>query len=333
MAKTRIKIRGIYATALTRLLLDLGYGLVQPSEEIRDRFPMPDSEAKEDVSIVDRDDHQGVLIGGEKQAVEDLIGSLWGALVDMVVRETRDLEISRRSKDEETACFDVEFPGASKATLDEFRGRVIPTLTHHHRLRITASSDLDVVERQIEKTPPQKDKLERELMRRLVLRPLKKEGLIRIDHVKPEGQTLRFRQGEILSLEPDTLIMRRRFQTGRYDGLNLPIEPGDYGITEVPLGGWWVKHAYFTRKGTLKGQYWNVNTPVELYPDRIRYVDLHVDVIKRVNEPPRIIDTERLESAVAKGLISPRLRRKALEVAQRLADEFGAEPFASEFTS
>jgi len=327
MAKTRIKIRGIYATALTRLLLDLGYGIVQPSEEIRDRFPMPDSEAKEDLSIVDRDDHQGVLIGGEKHAVEVLIGSLWEALLDMVVREIRDPEISRRGKEEKPGCFDAEFPGASKAALDGLRGRVVPTMTHHHSLRITASNDLDLVERQIEKTPPQKDKLERELMRRLVLRPLKKEGLIRIDHVKPEGQTLRFREGEILSLESERLFMRRSFHAGRYDGLDLPIEPGDYGITEVPLGGWWVKHAYFSREGTLKGQYWNVNTPVEPYPDRIRYVDLHVDVIKRVNEPPRIIDTERLQSAVAKGLISPRLCRKAMEVAHCLMDELGSDPF------
>jgi hypothetical protein len=200
-------------------------------------------------------------------------------------------------------------------------------------LRIIASNNLDVVERQIERTPHQRDKLERELMRRLIFQPLEKEGMIRVDHVKPEGETLKLREGEIVSLEQGRLVIRRHFQTGRYDGLNLPIEPGDYGITEVSLGGWCLKHAYFTREGALKGQYWNVNTPVELYPDRIRYVDLHVDVIKRVNEPPQLIDKERLESAVAKGLISPRLCRKAMEVAQCLMNELGSGPFPSEFTA
>jgi len=333
MAKARVKIRGIYATALTRLLLDLGHGVVQPSQEIRDRFHIPDSEAQEDISIVDRDDHQGVLIDGEKHIVEDLIGSLWESFLDMVVREIRDLEISRRATEEETLFLDIEFPGASKAALDELRGRVVPTLAHHHRLRVTASNHLDLIESQIERSPRNKNKLERELMRRIVLQPLEKGSLIRIDHVKLEGETLKLREGEIVSLEPQRLFMRRLFHTGRYDGLDLPIEPGDYGVTEVPLDGWWVKHAYFTKEGTLKGKYWNVNTPVELYPNRIRYVDLHVDVIKRANEPPQMIDQRKLESAIAKGLISPRLCRKALDVAQRLAKELGSITRRSEFKS
>ena len=333
MTKARVKIRGIYATALTRLLLDLGYAIVHPSQEIRDRFHITDGEPQENIAIVDRDDHQGVLIGGEMPVVKDLIRSLWETLVDMVVREIRDQDTSHRTTEEEPGSFDIEFPGASKAALDELRGRVVPTMIHHHRLRIIASNHLDLIESQIERKPHTKNKLERELIRGLVFQPLEKGGLIRIDHVKPEGQVLKLRQGEIVSLEPERLSMRRSFHTGRYDGLDLPIEPGDYGITEVPLGGWWVKHAYFAGKGALKGQYWNVNTPVELYPDRIRYVDLHVDVVRRVDQPPQIIDQRELESAVAQGLISPRLFRKALDVAQRLVIELGSAPLPLDFRS
>jgi hypothetical protein len=333
MAQARVKIRGIYATALTRLLLDLGYEIVQPSQEIQDRFHIPESEAQEGISILDRDDRQGVLIDSEKHTVEDLIPSLWEVLVDMVVREIQDPEIFHRAPKEEPVCFDIEFPGASKARLDGLRARVVPTLLHHHRLRIIASDHLDLIESQIERKPHTKNRLERELMRRLVFQPLEKGNLIRIDHVKPEGETLKLRGSEILSAEPERLFMKRLFHTGRYDGLDLPIEPGDYSITEVPLGGWWVKHTYFTEEGALKGQYWNVNTPVELYPDRIRYVDLHVDVIRRVDQPPQIIDKEELESAATKGLISPRLCQKALDVAQELVNALGSAPVPSEFRS
>ena len=324
MKKTNLKIRGIYTTALTRLFLDLGYEIAKPSPETRERFQIAENTVKEDVFISDRDDRQGVRILSERSIAVGLIQRLQEVFLDMVVRR----ELASEEQDgprEEKLALDVEFPGASKNTLDELRGQVLPTMKSHHRLRMIASDFLDLTERQIERTPHKQEELEKEFTERFVYLPLKKHGVIQFEHVKPEGEILTLREGEIIYLEEGTLIIRRQFHQGRYDGLDLPIEPGDYGFTDVVPGGWFLHHRYFARGGTLKGEYFNVNTPIELYPDRIRYVDLHVDVVKKGEHAPRVIDQKELEAITCKGLISPRLQEKAMHVSRRLVEKLRAD--------
>jgi len=320
MRKVSLKIRGIYTTALTRLFLDLGYRITQPSREILERFQIPESDTDENVSIIDRDDRQGIQISGRRALVEEVIRRLWEVFLDMVTRREPTPE-SFAGSDKEQVAFDLEFPGATKAVLDGLRAQVLPTIRKHHRLRIIASDYLDLIERQIEHAPHRRDRLEREFMERFVFQPFRKHRVVQVEHVKPEGEILKLREGEIVSLEEGRLFMKRLFQKGRYDGLDLAIEPGDYGITEVEPDGWSLRHRYFSSAGEPKGEYWNINTPIELYPDRIRYVDLHVDVVRRANEAARIIDQEELESITRRGLISPRLRQKAIEVSHHLSDQ------------
>ena len=69
----------------------------------------------------------------------------------------------------------------------------------------------------------------------------------------------------------------------------------------------------------MKGEYWNINTPVEFYPEKIRYVDLHVDVVLKGGGRPEMIDRDQLERLVEKGYIKEELTRKALQVAEGLA--------------
>ncbi len=320
MRRTNVKIRGIYTTALTRLFVDMGFGIAQPSCEIRERFQIPAEEATEDISIVDRDDRQGIRIFGKRALVEEVIQRLWDVFLDVVVRKKSPPE-GTAGAEEARFFLDVEFPGATKTLLDSLRARVLPTFKNHHRLRVIASDYLDLIEREIERAPHRQAKLEREFLERFLYQPLRKEGIIRFEHVKPEGETLNLQEGEIVTLERKRLVVRRRFQKGRYDGLDLPIEAGDYGITELQADAWFLRHRYFSKAGSLKGEYWNLNTPIELYPGRIRYVDLHVDVVRRGKEAPRIIDQEKLESIAREGLISPRLQQKALELSKCLLDQ------------
>jgi len=320
--RRHLKVRGIYATALTRLVLDMGYGIAEPSREICRRFGIGENEIPPDLAIEDREDMQGVRILGSREAGEELIRRLWEVLLDMVVRRGSTCGDSGGSG-RGSAAWEIEFPGASKAALDGLRDRVLPTMMHHHRLRIIASDYLDLFEGEIARKPQKKRKLEREFLERFLYGPMRKQGLVCLEHVKPEGEVLRLGQGEVLSLEGSRILVRRRFHRGRYDGLDMPIEPGDYGLTETEEGNWSVRHRYFGRGGRPKGEYLNVNTPVEFYPDRIRYVDLHVDVVKRGQGEPRIIDREDLAAITRKRLISSRLEGKALEVSRRLLEELG----------
>jgi predicted RNA-binding protein associated with RNAse of E/G family len=61
----------------------------------------------------------------------------------------------------------------------------------------------------------------------------------------------------------------------------------------------------------LKGEYYSICTPIEIYENYIRYVDLGIDIIKIPNNPPKVIDIEELEEAYKKGIISQWLKEKA----------------------
>ena len=59
---TRLKIRGIYTTALTKFLLDSGYEIADPSAEIQGRFGLRQTRGLPKILIQDREDLQGIHI-------------------------------------------------------------------------------------------------------------------------------------------------------------------------------------------------------------------------------------------------------------------------------
>ena len=62
----------------------------------------------------------------------------------------------------------------------------------------------------------------------------------------------------------------------------------------------------------------NICTPVEVFPDQIRYVDLHVDVIKHADGTVERVDDNELDEAVADGQLSSELAEKARSVARAI---------------
>jgi hypothetical protein len=315
MSKPKVKIRGIYTTSLTKLLLDSGCSIVDPSREASLRFGIKSSGSGAfDVSIMDRSDRQGVILEGDPERAGEVLGALRSHLFDLVSRRITSPE------NKDAAVYDVEFPFQSKASLDRIRGEVVPTMAGHHRFRIIASEYVDLVEREVEKYPFKKAKTEEAVRKRLILDVLEEGKGLKLEHVKPEGTVIQLREGEItfLSTDKEEMLIRRSLRGGRYNGLNLIIEEGDYAITRVREGDWVVKHAYYSRGGVPRGEYWNINTPVEFYPEKIRYVDLHVDVVVKGTGNPEIIDRDRLKGIVQDGYITGELADKALGVAEAL---------------
>ena len=87
-------------------------------------------------------------------------------------------------------------------------------------------------------------------------------------------------------------------------------------MTKFREGRWWYPTTYKAADGTSKGTYVNVCTPVELFPDCVRYVDLYVDVIRQPDGTVEIVDADELEDAVDAGLVSDELAAKANDVAE-----------------
>ncbi|MCX8102845.1 MAG: DUF402 domain-containing protein [Candidatus Bipolaricaulota bacterium] len=192
----------------------------------------------------------------------------------------------------------VEFPGGSKETLDRWRARLIPTEPGYHRQMVGAGS---------EPAPTTGNAGDR----------------VRIEHVKAQSDLSIVMTGRVIAASPEQITVRREIKgLGVYDGLNIPKEPGDYAVTVFCHGAWHYETRYYARDGQLKGVYININTPIEIYADRVRYIDLEIDVVQRPGEPAQIVDEHDLQRIVS--FVSPRLLEQARAVAAECAQSLNA---------
>jgi len=315
----KAKIRGIYSTSLTKLLLDKGFAIIQPSVTVRERFGLTENDDFPDLEIWDRQDRQGVQVSGTAEAVNAFTSILQSCFDDVIIRKgeapTTLLEGSR--------YMDVEFPALSKKKLDEIRGAVAPTLDGHHYYKacgVNISSALDMAEKLLEKGGP-REEVEILLEQTIGPRYPTVDSLIEIEHVKLHGEIFNLGEAVIEAFDyPECLIQFRRvFKTkGIYDGLKVEKDPGDYAVTEAKIGEWYFKTQYFSKDGRYKGMYVNLNTPIELYPHGIRYVDLEVDVCVWPNGRVKKLDEEKLREAATEGVITPKLIKIVKEKLQEI---------------
>ncbi|MEM1524614.1 MAG: DUF402 domain-containing protein [Nitrososphaerales archaeon] len=304
----KVKIRGIYTTALTKLLLDNGFEIVQPSIEVQKRFNLKYNESPFDLNIYDRLDKQGVYAYGDLKAIEAFCKVLRENLLDVIIRRFEKPFNTLI----QTQFLDVEFPKLSKEKLDEIRNCVIPTIKGHHYYKacgINISSTVDMAEKLISKGNPI-DKVE-ELLKLTIKNEFPNEGCeVNIEHVKLNGNIINLGKAIVKAYNEDggyIELYRTIKREGLYNGLKIAKEIGDYAITEVKLGEWYLKTRYFSFDNQYKGMYININTPIELYPRCIRYVDLEVDVCVEPEGDAWVIDEDKLNEAVKKGIVSESL--------------------------
>ncbi|MCY0868616.1 MAG: DUF402 domain-containing protein [Desulfurococcus sp.] len=60
----RVRVRGIYSTAITKMLAEKGYRIVQASEKIMSRLGLSFDNSPSDVTVKDSDDGDGVIVVG-----------------------------------------------------------------------------------------------------------------------------------------------------------------------------------------------------------------------------------------------------------------------------
>jgi len=310
-----VKIRGIYSTALTRFFLDEGMKVVSPSDTIIRRF----GKAKglvlvqpHDVEVMDSEDMEGIRVQGESVSVDAVTAALRERFLDSICR----------NKNEDSV--DIEFPFSAKTALDELRNRVLPTVPQHHHLRVIASDYVSLLEEKMLSGHPEKrESVGRSMEKSLIWDTLQVGKEIKIEHVKLDGPVIFLSEGVIREKDFDRkrLVLKRSRFKGRtkYDGLGIEKREGDYAISEIQGGLWYYQHTYFRSDGTLIGQYVNINTPVEFYPDRIRYVDLEIDVVQMPDGQVIVTDEEDLEKQFDAGYLGKELKERAKkEAGQRV---------------
>ena len=239
----KVKIRGIYATALTNLLLDYGnflgnqtssdllfdngFAVVQPSATARERFELEENDESPDLEVYDRQDKQGVQASGTAEAVKAFTFVLQSSFDDVVARQGEaPATILNGSR-----YVDVEFPALSKKKLDEIRGSVTPTINGHHYYKacgVNISSALDMAEKLLEKGGPREevDKLLKQTTRANY--PIV-GSVIGIQHVKLDGTVLNLGKAVIEAFDHSGSLVRFRRvfkKKGIYDGLKAEKGPG-----------------------------------------------------------------------------------------------------------
>ncbi|MFB6080316.1 MAG: DUF402 domain-containing protein [Haloferacaceae archaeon] len=220
-----------------------------------------------------------------------------------------------RSRD----CRFVRFGRATRFALDGTRRAVTPTMPGHHRIKAAsaaASAGVDLAEAiRGETLGDDPDDFPFAAVTRQ-FGPVEGDR-VAIEHGKPAGHAITLGRGEVVDRTPDGTLAIRREMTpgGSYDALGVPREAGDTALTKVREGRWWYPTVYRDADGDPKGTYVNVCTPVECFPDAVRYVDLHVDVIRHPDGRVERVDDDELDAAVAAGDVPPDLADRARSVA------------------
>ncbi|MGM0448592.1 MAG: DUF402 domain-containing protein [Methanobacteriota archaeon] len=213
----------------------------------------------------------------------------------------------------------VWFGRESRFGLDSARRTASATMPGHHRVKAgsaDASAGVDLAEALCDPSP------DAEFPFAVVVDafgPAAGDAL-RIDHGKPDGRLITLGEATVTEVDPDGAVTVEREMTGggTYDGLGVDRVAGDVAETSLKEGRWWYPTTYRGRDGTVRGTYVNVCTPVEVFPDAARYVDLHVDVVKRPDGTVERVDDDELDEAVAAGYVSEPLAEKARSVASAL---------------
>jgi len=288
----RVRIRGIYATALSALLLKWGGTVVEPSLPFQERLGIPYIQGPEEVAIFDRPDRQGVIVEGVNGSVTWVISTLSEALPDSLFRRyNRNIRISRETAGNGLQTlrsvllgYVAEFPATVKWQLDHIRSFKVPTIPGHHGLKVVDPEAVDEAKIELEGHPDQRKHLASMLRKDLVYQQFRRGSHIIVRHVKVDlpllGPGIEL-GGRVSRCKPGLLLLTRHFRPGgTYDGLGEPKEEGDWGTITLKEGEWVTRRRYFRKGGDLIGNLYNINTPVEFYPDHLRYLDLELDVVR-----------------------------------------------------
>jgi Ribonuclease G/E len=209
----------------------------------------------------------------------------------------------------------------AKKTLDEVRRSVTPTIENHHSLKSMGLSDLvDAVEHVLSKS----DQLAgtRVSLSEYIAKKALEAGSLEIIHLKPTGESLRLKPGELVSASARNgsiaLVIKRVFEShGTYDGLGIEKKPGDVDYMVVDTSKPYITHNYY-RSGNWLGTYVNINTPPEVSPGLVKYHDLLVDVVIYPSGEVKVIDVEELEEALSRGYLTRELYEYAMSVLEEV---------------
>ncbi len=220
----------------------------------------------------------------------------------------------------------IEVSSIDKLKFDSIRDKVIPTLQLHHSVKSLGDERLNAIIDYAENVLA----LDRNLGGPLHIGLLDyivgevRGRRVRIEHVKLDGRVVELGYGVVREARRDgdaiiAVVERTVKSYGVYDGLGVEKVPGDIIETRIDTRSWFIKHVYKSGDGEIKGEYININTPPELLPGRIHYIDLSVDIVRKQDGSIEVIDVEEFREYAKAGIVTQELVEKVKEVVKEIA--------------
>jgi len=248
--------------------------------------------------------------------------------IDLKMKQKQDIGLVYR----DTISCHYLFSGNIKLKMDEIRRKTCKTIQFHHSFKSGFNPPsqkfemiIDFNEYLLEKFPEEEQRINSSFIEFIYKKYFQKNIYIPINHQKILLKVESLSPGKIIEKSEKTpfeLKVKRGFKSeGHYDGLNIPIERGDYALVHFIEGEWSYKNEYFDRHDSFKGAYYNINTPIEIRPTEIHYLDLEVDVVEFNDGRKEVIDKELFNTLCEHQIISKETYKRANQEISRILKE------------
>ncbi|MHB1414454.1 MAG: DUF402 domain-containing protein [Chloroflexota bacterium] len=307
LPRPAVSVRGIYSTALARVLASLGYPAIDSGPATGGRVHLRPAGRQPIVSLFDRQDRQGVWLVGPRSETR----SIYRALVSAIPGAIRVPGSGRPA---------LVFNREAKRYLDGQRRQVMPTIQNHHLLQANGVRGVEQLESELAGSPEALWEAGGRLWEEAVSRSLRLGSPVKITHAKPWKHDI-VATGYVVEFQDRLLTLERYFRGGgKYDTLDVPKREGDWGRMEVPAGGSVLRRTYFRADGTPLGELYNIQMAAEVGPRGVWYVDLEVDVACFRDGQVTVVDLEELDRLAASGAVDVDVTEGARRLAEQLAD-------------
>ncbi|MBA7688673.1 hypothetical protein ES703_97162 [subsurface metagenome] len=248
--------------------------------------------------------------------------------IELKMKQKQDIGLVYR----DTISCHYLFSGNLKLKMDEFRRKICKTIQYHHSFKSSFNLQsqkfemiIDFNEYLLEKFPEEEQRINSSFIEFIHEKYFQKDIYIPINHQKILFKVESLSPGKIIEKSEKTpfeLKVKRGFKSGgHYDGLNIPIEKGDYALVHFIEGEWSYKNEYFDRNDTFKGAYYNINTPIEIRPTEIHYLDLEIDVVEFNDGRKEVIDKELFNTLYEHQIISKETYERANQEISRILQD------------
>jgi len=215
--------------------------------------------------------------------------------------------------------YSIDFGLEAKQKLDKLRNDMHPTVKNHHLLKSAGYQNLvDFTEKLLVNNL---DVLQHFSSFVVDLGP-KENSFYTIVHKKPSGKEVLLKGRVEKILENGVVVRRKISPESNHDSIySSSREKGDYILTTIINGEWFVTHEYYSAGGKLKARYYNINTGNEVMPRFSRYLDLEIDVVQEEGKEKTIIDWDKLKQVRDSRMVSEELYNRAVDIAKKLSGD------------